>query len=335
MRSKKRTYPGSIFAQKGYLYINLKGKRYPTHLIDNKLGRERAKDYLELLWERSMDLESNVEKGILVKEAFQKFKEFKVNLFKKTLDNYEDGYNAIIKENYILNLEKIERDIQRYIRETKHSAVTINNYLRNLQIFLSYCHKKKWIAASTIKSDYKVNQEDSYPQVWKEEEIKSIIDYFDANKKHELVIMIKFMLTTGARTVDCLNLTPDDITETEIHFRNKKTKKLEKRPLSKNVKELLAELPKYSDRIFPWKYSTSSRLHKWLKDACEKLNIEMNKRSYQEFRITFRMKLLDAGTPEAYIQYLMRHKKQETTYEKYTKLQDNTEIMKYLEKVTV
>ena len=332
MRNKKRTYPGSIFAQDGYIYVNVKGKRYATHLTDNKIGRERAKEFLEQIWEKENDLENRIVKGMYIEDAYKKFEEFKINLYEKTRKNYKLAFNAIIRKNYTMNIEDIERDVQYYIRNTEHSAVTINTYLTNLQIFLSYCIKKKIIMPVNLKEDYKVKEIRTHPDIWQKIEIESIISYYE-KEKNAMAVMLKFMLMTGARFVDCLNLLPSNIKEEKIYFHNKITKKIEIRPLPKKAKDILEELPKYKDRIFPWRYSTSSKIHKWFNDACKKLNIERNGRSLQEFRITYRMMLVDAGTPEVYIQYLMRHSKQETTFERYTRLEENPEIKKYIEKI--
>lgn len=134
----------------------------------------------------------------------------------------------------------------------------------------------------------------------------------------EMAIMIKFMLETGARLVDCLTLQWSQIKGNKIVWNNKVTKKNEPRPITSTAINLLNKLPKRTDKVFRWSYNTSTRLEKWLKDAFKKCGIEQNGRAYQEFRSTFRMNLLERKVPEIYIEYLMRHSKPEITWEYYT-----------------
>ena len=51
MKTKRRTYPGSIYADRGKLYINIFGVRHSTGLTDNKTGRLRAEEFLIMLYD--------------------------------------------------------------------------------------------------------------------------------------------------------------------------------------------------------------------------------------------------------------------------------------------
>jgi len=137
---------------------------------------------------------------------------------------------------------------------------------------------------------------------------------------------------TGARLVDALTLKPSDIKEGMINFKNKISKRPEPRPISQEAINILNSLPNYIDRLFPWSHNGTSRLHKKLVSVCEELGIERNGRSFQEFRSTFRMRLLRAGTPQEYVRWLMRHKTMAMTDKFYTQY-EYAEINNYLRKI--
>jgi integrase len=229
---------------------------------------------------------------------------------------YKVAYELIISGDYYLEAEKIEKDVQRYVKSTNHCSVSINTFLTYLNVFVNYCIKKKWIETINIKEDYKKRVYDNEAKIYNEDEIKQLIEYFD-KRDSELSLMMQFMLETGARMVDVLTLERKQIKEKEIIWKNKKTKAPEPRPISNKAIEILEKLPE-RDKIFRWTYAGSSFCSKLLREAFINVGIEQDERSFQEFRSTFRMRLAKKGIPEAYIQYLMRHNKPVTTWKYYT-----------------
>jgi integrase len=247
----KKSFPGSIIIDKRYntLYIKFKGKKTATGLKDTKINRKIAEAMLEKMFYDYTRLGELPGKKKLISEAFKDFLLTKINKYDKTLKCYQWAYNAVISGDYYLNNDRIESDIQKYISKTSHSAVTINNYLRHLQVFFNFCIQKKWIEYNNYKADYS-KKETHTPQSYTDDEIRQIINYFD-NNDPEISLLIQFMLETGARMVDCLTLTKDRIKAKSIIWQNKITKRNEERPVTQRTIEILKTVPKRKDdRLF-------------------------------------------------------------------------------------
>lgn len=329
---KRRTYPGSIFVDKGKLYIKFKGKKFSTGLEPTKTGYQRAEMKLENLWMAFNRLDDNFNiRRVRISEAFNKFLETKINRYEKTLKQYRYAYNAIIANDYYIDADRIEIDIQNYLKTTKHGPVTINTYLTNLQIFLNYCIEKTWLPnnAAKFKTNYSLKENNRPVESWNDAEVFEIIEYFKI-RYPELALMIEFMTITGARKVDCLTLEPGQIKKDSIIWKNKKTKRDEPRPITARAKEILNQLPARDNQIWQWTYNGASFLNKLLRKAIIDLGIESKGRSFQEFRSYFRMSLLKKGVPAEYVLFLMRHSSFKVT-ELYTEYKYK-EIMNYIEK---
>jgi len=317
MAKRRITYPGSIYARNGYVYISFRGKRISTGLRDTQHARRVAQSMLEKFWHESREVaQSEYQKPMTTGQAFREFLSTKISRYPKTLRQYRTAYDTIITGDYLLKIGSIERDVQNYIGTTAHSAVTINTYLTLLQIYLNYCSEQGWLPVRNLKKIYKKKEKPVRPEPYTDEECMLILGYL--NKRNpELAMMIEFMLETGARVVDCLTLTREQIRDTSIIWQNKITKKPEERPVSDRALEILRQLPERDDRVFRWSYATSSRLHTWLRKTFKVCGISPG-RSFQEFRITFRMRMIKRRMPEIYIEYLLRHAKPEVTALHYT-----------------
>ncbi|MCL5992481.1 MAG: tyrosine-type recombinase/integrase [Bacteroidetes bacterium] len=329
-RKKHRTYPGSIFEDKGHLYIKFKGKKKSTGLKATKKGWEMSELLLEQMWMNYNKLGNLGTQRIKINDAFKEFLAFKINLYDKTRRNYQNAFKSIITDNYYLYVDKVEKDIQNYLKTTKHGAVSINTYLTNLQVFLNFCAKKKWIERTTFKSDYKKKETERENESYSDEEIEKYLTYF-RSRDNEVALLIEFMLETGARIVDCLTLTPSQIKPEEplIIWKNKITKNDEPRPITKKALSILQSLPKRDGQVWRWTYRGAGFLNKKLRIANKDLKIDARGRSWQEFRVTFRMKLLRRRIPKEYAMWLLRHKTPEVT-EIYTHYQQK-EIMNLVE----
>lgn len=326
---------GSIYTppDRNIIRIKFKGKVYSTGYKNTPAGRKMAEEMLKnMVWNyNNVGIEPKKKERLRINEAFEKFIESKVNNFAKTIKLYRSAYKAIITKDYYLESDSIETDIQTYIKTTTHSNVTINTYLTHLAVFVNFCSRKKWIENINISQEYKKRQEEYDTKIWKEEEIEKILNYFKTDD-NEMKLMIQLMLETGARIVDCLTLERKQIRGKMIIWKNKKTKRPEPRPMSNKAVEILNQLGE-REKIFRWTHAGSSFCNKKLRICLKKLNIEPEGRSFQEFRSTFRMRLVKKGIPEAYIQYLMRHQRATTTWKHYTSFETEVADM-YLDKVS-
>ncbi len=334
MRSKKRTYPGSIYADRDKLYIKFKGKRYSTGLLDNKVGRARAEDLIIKMYEDFHSIGNRtIQKPILIKEAFQSFIDSKISRMPKTIEGFHSAFNKIISKDYYLSEDNVEKDIQKYLKTTDNSPVTKNIYLRDLQTFLNYCSKKKWLPITDFKNQYKVFVPTVENVPYSPEEVEALIKHFDETNI-QLSLMIQLMLESGARVVDCLTLKWSQVKGDEVVWQNKITKENEIVPISKSVIEIFKKLRAFNpgaEKVFSWTTEGDGFLRKKLLEAFKILNIPRNHRSFQEFRVTFRMSLIEKNLPAALEMKLMRHHDYKVTIKKYTKIEKEM-LLGYLEK---
>lgn len=319
---KKRTFPGSIYRPKNTnrLYIEFKGKRTATGLQDTPEGRRMANILLE-----KMFLEYNgvgeTRGNITFKEAWELYEKTLINKSLKTVEGYSYSFKKIVTDKYkVLDENEIEAFILNYIRTTKDTKASINTILNQFQIFLNYCTEKKWLNKTNFKSKYSYNLGELDIKSYTDQEVFSLARYFYSDRP-ELSCLILFMVSTGARVVDALTLTWEDIKfdERAIVWRNKKTKIKEERPAGEFAFKLLTRLKIMNkSKVFSWSYNSKSSLNRDLNKAMDHLRIEKDGRAFQEFRVTFRMRLERKGMPEHYIEYLLRHSTGKLIYNHYT-----------------
>ncbi len=307
--------------------IKFQGRRIATGLEDTKEGRKIAMQLLERLYLESKGLAPVVEEeseGMRLDDAFDKFLEVHgSNKSKATKQNYTLAFKAIARTNYILSEAAVEADVLHYVRTAHkrgHNDTTINTYLKEFQTFLNFCSKRGWLPQTSFAAQHRKKTEVRV-QVFEDWEIEKITAYFD---KHdvELSILIQFQLQTGARVVDCLTLTWQQIVGDSILWVNKVTKKPEPRPVTPQAIELLHRLERKDDKVFRWQHISRVFLAKQLNRAMEACGIEKKGRGLQEMRVSFRNKLLDSGIPPEVAMKLMRHASLSTTLRHYTRITD-------------
>jgi len=329
------TIPGSIFVDKrtGKLIVVYKNKRIYTGLKDNEYNRKLAqKIKLNLYLEHQGLIEKNIiERRRSIEETFNEFiNNHSKKIEKKTLQSYILSFKRIITIDKYLSEENIEKSIIEFLNNnTELSNTSINIYLRSFQVFLNYCNQNKYLSNVQIYKKYKRKSINKQIEVYNNNEIEILLDYFD-KKDYEFKILIILMLSTGMRIGECLKLEKTQIKDNYIILGNKINKNQEVVYINNELKNELMKLNK-DNKVFRWKYSSYSRLSRRLKEAFEKLGINNNK-SFHEFRKTFLRKLYDENTPLQIAQKLMRHSNINVTIEHYSKIYEN-ELKEYQEKV--
>jgi integrase len=329
MKKKKLSpYPGSLYADYGKWVVKIKGKKYHTGYDATKSTLLIAKEFHRITWLEIIGGKT-INNKMQIKDCWNEFKKYKSNKMEKTLINYELSFRRIVTENYIIDLKRIELDILKLLRDDRLSNISKADYLRQFYIFLNWCYRNKYIDdpryLRELMPKYTIT-----PQSWKKEEIEKLTEYFCITDP-EMSILIMLMLNTGARMTDALHLEWKDIKGNLIIWKNKITKNEEPRPISNYVQQLI-KLLKNENKLFRWTINGSSYLNKILRDASHELKIDRNKRSFQEFRVTFRMRLKQKGMREEDIKYLLRHSQTGTTEKYYTEFYNN-ELIETLNKI--
>lgn len=340
---RKDTFPGSIYAQKGRnkWIIKLPGMK-PVHtgLDATTENKKIARQIRERMWLESKGIGKKASHDAVTYDAaFAQFLTvYCAQKSKKTKEGYLFAYKAIAPEDKPLTAANAERDVLAYLASTKerrHNQVTINNYMRHFQTFLTWSHKRGWLERTEFAKQYR-KAEHTQVRNYTEKECAAIIEHCQESEKEyirEMGLMIQFMLETGARPVDCLNLLWRDVKKDgTVDFLNKVHKTTENLPLSDAALAVLEQLPRNRAKVFRWQHSTLSRLRKWLNDVLTDCNIPAQGRSFKEFRKTFRNRLLDAEVQPEIAMRLMRHADVRTTMKHYTKFSHES-LRKGLKKV--
>lgn len=319
----KHSLPGSIFKHPNYnrLIIKFRGKQYSTGLKPDKQGYALAKAMLEKKFLDYHNLKPDI-KTVTFKEAWDSYLNTLINKSERTIYAYRHAFEKIVEnENEFLTNDNIERYILLFLKNNNSITNTsINTFLGKFQIFLNYCAEKKWVELINFNKKYSLSIVETSADSFSNFESCRIIKYF-LKKNIEIAYLIIFMLETGARVVDSLTLewSQIDFQNENITFKNKNTKQHEIRMASRLTFKILNKLNKINkDKVFSWKYSYSSKLSKILNRALTELGIKKNRRSFQEFRVSFRMRLEERGVPEHYIEYLLRHSSGKLLYKNYT-----------------
>lgn len=333
-KRRTRTFPGSIYPIKGFLYVKFKGLVKSTGLKDNREGRQLAEQILKQMWMKYNMIGIYSNDKILISKAYADFKNFKQNRSPKTSNTSDNAYNSIIQGDYFLSLQKIEMDVVNYIKNTGHSKATVNTYLTHIQTFMNYCTRQKWIEQTYFKKDFK-KKEKIEVEEWTDNELQQILKYFQ-NVDPEVKDIIELSLYTGARISDCVNIKRSDIDFSNhpvtVKWYNKISKDEEVRPVINYVANILERRVKKSPELFRWSINNKTNINKLLSKACIKLNIERGKRSFQEFRVTFANNLLKNQIDKVIVQYLLRHHEGETIDKHYTTKQKH-EVIEGVENV--
>lgn len=337
-KAPKLSTPGSIFvpAKCNKIYIKFKGKTFSTGLAPDRHGYALAKALLEKKFLDYHNLKFD-ETVVTFGDAWEAYLRTMIKLSPRTIYSYQHAFEKIIKDKdeYMTN-ERLENNVLKFIGNTgKLSVTSVNTFLGKFQLFVNYCAEKKWIEPYNFNKKYSSKQSERSALSYTDEECELILRYFDKHNV-ELAYYIRFMLATGARVVDALNLRWADIDfdNERITWKNKNTKTDEQRPASKEAIALLMDLKAMNKaKVFSWNYSSSSRLAKRLNTCFESIGIAKNRRGFQEFRVTFRMRLLYGGVPEHYIEYLLRHSSGKLIYTNYTDKKETEKIIrKYINK---
>lgn len=332
MARKRTIQKGSIHVYRGKLRLKIRipnefdnsGK--PKYLIeytglsDTARGRELANMKLEKLY---MKLYHGIgakqsTSVLMVEDAFAEFLAFKTRM-PSTIKNYLVVKRAIIKGNYPISKEKLERDIQEFVNSGQHSKSTVNSYLTHIRSFLTFLREEKDIPVpNNILKRYSTKQQTKVLE-FTDNEIELILsDHCDVELRDMLIVMVE----TGARPVDVLTLksTQVDVKSCAVVWKNKITKENEVRPISIEAMMALQRRLEHcvDGKVFRWSHSSLSRVTRTFKTLLERVGVPVNNRSLKHLRTTYKRRLMEKNMPFEIQMYLMRHRSPNVTLGNYT-----------------
>lgn len=319
---KSKASPGSIFTRKGSdkLIIKLYGKFYSTGLPDTPGNRKLCEKKMKSMYLKSLGMDGEVAlKQPRIKEALYKFRsDHLFNKAPKTVRAYEYAFGKVIVSNIEIKRDTIIEQVKDFIINTEVSLASVEIVLRHYQVFVNWLHENDYLSKPTnIKRLLTKKSGGKLVQTYEEDEIQALVGYW-TEKQPEFALLIRFMLATGGRIGETLRLKRADIDDQYILFNNKYDSAPERFPVYDEITQITAQLPQDRESLFRWSDNSTSRLNKWLRESAKELGIDLNGRSFHEFRKTFRRRLFDKGVPLEIASQLLRHRSISTTMKYYT-----------------
>lgn len=313
-----------------------------------KIAVTTAREEFVKRWLEMSGLSTNFT-SITMANAFEDFlKSHCANKMAKTREGYETAFDRIIPNAGIeVSQANIEQAVQYLLRNRAFKPRTnrdtsgqelsnssINDYLRQFQVFVAWLGMRGLIDNINIYSLYKLKSDSKQVMIYNYDEIEKILSYFnDANNGNdfEYALLIEFMLNSGARIGEALKLRRESILDDRIIFGNKITKESEYIPISEKLRDILSKLPA-EGKLWRWDSHSAPFLREKLIRAMLFCNIDPHGRCFHELRKTFLFRLFDKEppTPVQYAQKLMRHRNIETTIKYYTYFEIDT-LKKHME----
>jgi integrase len=301
-----------------------------TGLPYTKANIKYLKSKLEEYYYQEIKSDDISKRTFQAKKDFAKYCFEIKDLSEATMNDYINTLNRIIQTNYEIDKKekgqyKLITDLEKFLFKNKHlKPQTLNNKIRNYQVFLNYLDKMNYLNKSIKVSHYKMRAKQKEVMIYSDDEINQILEYFD-QKDLRMSFFIKIQLLTGMRRGEVLSLKWNmiDFEKQNITIPNK-INKLETQtiPFTSEVMEILNSLKQYShnERVFSfWSVKNNSRLNTRLIVAQKKLGIHKEGRSFHSFRKTFATKLISNNLALNDVKDLMRHSNIDVTLKHYNK----------------
>ena len=325
--------PGFIFVKNEKYVISIKGKRYYTGLHVSKVNLKRATEIKRKLFFGELNFaEEEKKKNNDIYTLFNEFiGQIEVNRTDKTIQNHKLAFKKIITINYNVSLQNIEKSIIDFIKSNKNlKPVSVNTYLRHLQVFVNWLAENKHIEEQkNFKKKYYQKYIEEQKDYYTLEELDLIVNFIQNNNyqnKRILALIFKFLFYSGARITEALNIKKSDILEDKIKMSNKITKKIEYVYFNPKLFEVVEELKRLVNTNNLLYYKNTSYLKKVLYAALNELKIQ--KKGFHGFRRSYLAYLFYNNVPVQIASKLMRHSNVNITMQKYSNIKED-ELVKW------
>ena len=277
------------------------------------------------------------------------------NLSVKTYSSYEQSlklFELFLKEEHqVTDVDKIKREhIRDYItylqergkytvqirhenvnkpenrtdRKKQISVSTINNYMRNIKVFFNYLVDEKVIRENPMNKIPFLKKGKKVKEPLTDREVRKLLRAFDTTTTHGYrdYVITKFLLMTGARITETLELENNDVnfTDNSVKFRYTKNRNEKVSFLTNKIafelRRWMAYKERYvnSDYLFPTIRGTvlnGNNFAKNLRKVCEDAGLdEVNP---HRLRHTFACMFLKQGGSIYVLSKLLDHSSVQTT----------------------
>jgi integrase len=210
-----------------------------------------------------------------------------------------------------LPLDKLTPDViaaQRDRLATTLEPKTVNNHLRAMRAFCSFCEAKGWIASNPVKSVKFPRYRVKVPHWLSEDDAAALVTKLKQADPH-IRLALLLALRAGLRLGDLSALQWADITEDAITVNEGKSKEPRIVPIHPDIRPALAAMPRVGPYVFAGVYDTTGHratsrfgitLRSWLKQNGFAVGVH-------GLRHTFATQLAQAGATLTDLRQLLGH----------------------------
>lgn len=231
---------------------------------------------------------------------------------------YKSAFSHFIKflknDPFIKNItQKDLINFSIYLQNQNKSEVTIQTYLNHLNIFFKWCCNNNYIDKLI---GYKIKTSKKQPRIISDLHLHKILWYLRIHNIEQYKL-IKFLVLTGFRKSEALNITYNDIDfeRNLIYINNTKAKRTDLFPIYDKLKNfLLKYFNKNKGKLFNY---SKDGLKFWNRTL---IKLNLPKYSIHDLRRKFGTNLAEKGLTPYELQKLMRHQNIRTTMQYYVNI---------------
>jgi len=325
-----------LYIKKMYWYIRYKDpitgkwKGISTGLLGTEKNRSEAKiRRTEFLKELNEIKVAEVTSGT-IREAFLRFKALNTNRSASTIATYDYFFSYLstffdtAQHCTIFNKVRSEEFIIWLSNNTTLKQNTKYGIQKNFIKFLNFLFEYDYLPKTfKLNKDVRIKPKVNEPIIFSDRDRDKIITNLSSlDKNDNFTLMIYFLLYSGLRPSDIINITVEqiDLKKMTIRFYSSKTDNWFVRPIHPKIKvSLKARIESVSEgRLFD--YSEAKNMGKAFQRYLEKLGLNHKGYDLRTFRKDFISRSQEANVPVNVASTLVGHKNIKTTMTYYTKL---------------
>jgi len=302
----KRTPFGTIYTQPhaDTLYIRCRGRRVATHLPNTPECVKIAVERLRMLY---LDVTGNKPTMQSRKRLDELWGEFVADHGADKAERTVGLYREVLRGmgDYYVTEGELKAEVLRIKARKDLRPATKEIRVRVICTFANWCVRNGYIAKNPITKDFKPKSIRKPVRVFTLEEAVAI----RAELTGALALYWWWLWCTGFRPHEALNMRWDDITKDRIYMMSKDKREEVYFPRNEITDELLKHLEPYNTngKVFPWKLSSTSRLHRTLIEAMKRAGVKPQGRSFYALRKSYATRLASEGVNAQKMSVLMRH----------------------------
>jgi integrase len=214
---------GFCYNRDGVVYTNIAGLRKSTHLKWLKSNRSEALEILDFRVQKYFNGETaSIEEETVFGYTFKFLERHSSTKDKDFHRKVKNAVSHFFKKDYMLSdIAGIRDELYTNIGSTTYNTNTLRRALRYIsQIFNSAIQEELISKNPVLKNMYPKEVKANRPAFGKDDILK-LHDYFMGKNDVEVAFLIKFLMITGLRVGEAINIKKSDIHPTYIQIHGK------------------------------------------------------------------------------------------------------------------